>query len=255
MIKIEFPADRPDLARAFATALTLIANPELQKEVSEAARSTEALERASGPTDAERHKAFVDGETVTITGTTTGHDGTFKVEPAPKPLDDTTSLFGGAAPVDPDTAVDLNGVAFNAEFCSTAKDPFYKSGNKRAGQWKKRQGVEEAAYDTWYAASLDAAPTTASTPAIDTPINTADAFGNATTTPQESAAPVPSDCGSFMGWVSAKQAAQLLTQEEIGAAYKQAGVEVMDLFPPNDISTVAGRVASLYNILVAKAGA
>lgn len=145
--------------------------------------------------------------------------------------------------------VDIPGVAFNAEFCSTAQDPFYASG-PRKGQWKRRKGVTEDAYDAWYAGQVK--PGAAQTAADEEPVNTAGAFGAAETA---EAVPAPTDCGAFMGWVSAKQAAGLLTQEDIGEAYTQAGVQVTDLFPPNDADTVTGHVGKLYSFLVDKAGA
>ncbi len=53
--------------------------------------------------------------------------------------------------------VDEHGVPFDAAYCGTAKDPFYKSG-KRKGQWKRRQGVDEAKYDLWHAEQVLAIP-------------------------------------------------------------------------------------------------
>jgi hypothetical protein len=161
----------------------------------------------------------------------------------------------GGASETVDKRVDTNNVPFNPEFCGNAAKPFYGSG-KRSGQWKKRQGVDEAAYDAWYAAELARATTS---PGDDDPalnnINTAGAFNNDAGNGQPASDPVPEDCGAFMGWVSAKQAAGLLTQNDIGDAYSQAGVQVTDLFPPNDETTVKNNVAALYQLLVVKAGA
>jgi hypothetical protein len=59
-----------------------------------------------------------------------------------------------------------------------------------------------------------------------------------------------------MGWVSAKQAAELLTQDDVNAAYATVGLQgVADLFPPNSAQVVADRVLQLHRELSAKAGA
>lgn len=149
------------------------------------------------------------------------------------------------------TEVDPHGVVFNAEFCGKAKQPFYASG-ARKGQWKKRQGVAEEAYDAWYASQPKADAGQGATTSEEH-VNTAGAFGgNANSAPDVQ---TPTDCGAFMGWVSGKQAAGLLTQEDIGNAYTTAGVQVTDLFPPNDPATVEGHVRALHALLVGKAGA
>lgn len=154
----------------------------------------------------------------------------------------------------PDTRKDPQGVIFDPEFCGEATEPFYGSG-KRAGQWKKKRGVGEAEYDAWYATQL-AALAAGNTASEDEQINTAGAFGGGgEDSSQPAGDPAPEDCGAFMGWVSAKQAAGLLTQDDIGDAYVQASVQVTDLFPPNDEDTVKQNVATLYQILVVKAGA
>lgn len=153
---------------------------------------------------------------------------------------------GGTGPVD------LNGVVKDERFCGTAEKPFYASG-KRKDQWKKRQGVRDEDYDAWYAEQLAALPAKTNTAADET-VDTAAAFGGQASTAQtEPAADVPKDCGAFMGWVSGQQAGGLLTQEDIGQAYVDAGVQVTDLFPPNDEATVAVHVTKLYALLSVKA--
>lgn len=162
-------------------------------------------------------------------------------------------------PVEPDTVssssgsgnqVDMHGVSFSPDFCGISKDPFYASG-KRKGRWKKRRNVADEAYDTWYASQGKSETTAAAEE--DDQVSTAAAFGaDDTATSQEQA---PTDCGAFMGWVSAKQAAGLLTQDDIGAAHMHANVQVTDLFPPNDPATVENHVKALHTFLAAKAGA
>ena len=57
-----------------------------------------------------------------------------------------------------------------------------------------------------------------------------------------------------MEWVSRKQVAELLDQDDVKAAYLVDSIAITDLFPPNDDATVSARVASLYATLAAKAG-
>ena len=171
---------------------------------------------------------------------------------APDPDADETANSGDTPPSIFDKPVeggkvDQHGVTYNPQFCANAAQPFYGSG-KNKGQWKRRKGVVEGEYDGWYAAQLDAAPGTLDTTEEEKPVNTAGAFGGQQAAAQTSE-PAPTDCGSFMGWVSAKQAAELLTQDDIGTAYTQAGIQVTDLFPPNDAATVQGHVTSLFNVL------
>jgi len=155
----------------------------------------------------------------------------------------------GAAPRD------QHGVAFNVHYCGEAQDPFYSSG-KRSGQWKKKRGVSDKDYDDWYAEELAElrGGSTDEESHQPGPVNTAGAFGNGQAQQQNQAA-APQDTGEFMGWVSEKQAGGLITQDDIQQAYNQAGVQVTDLFPPNDPQTIAGRIRQLYDLLAPKAGA
>ena len=160
---------------------------------------------------------------------------------------------GGSTGAPADTTsneVDEKGVVFDAKFCGKAAIPFYGTG-KRKGQWKKLRGVTDEAYDAWYTSQPKAEVT--NTAEDDEPVNTAGAFSADTTAAPDSNA--PTDCGSFMGWVSAKQAAELLTQDDIGQAYLKVGVAVTDLFPPNDPATIEKHVTALYVMLSVKAGA
>jgi hypothetical protein len=163
----------------------------------------------------------------------------------------------------PDTGrkVDTKGVPFHSDFCGNAADPYYSTG-KRAGQWKKRKGVTDSAYDFWYAgklSELDEAREELEERGEDDhaneQVNTAGAFGGGQRQEQPPAASAPKDAGSFMAWVSEKQAAGLLTQEDIAGAYAAAGVQVTDLFPPNDAATVEARIFQVYSPLSEKAGA
>ena len=166
----------------------------------------------------------------------------------------------GVASATGSAKLDTKGVPFDANFCANAADPFYGSG-QRAGQWKKRKGVADEAYDAWYDERLqDLAP--AGTVTVNTgdeggrPLaDTAGAFGAAGSTAAVAAgSKAPTTAGEFMAWVSEKQAANLLTQPNIAAAYGFAGLQISDLFGA-DAAVVAKNVGSLYSILSQTAGA
>lgn len=141
----------------------------------------------------------------------------------------------------PSGEVDMNGVAKDAAFCASAKDPFYKSG-ARKGQWKKRLSVSDEDYDAWYAAQPQAAAPAES----ETENNTAAAFG-ANTPPAPETAPTsgPQDGGGFITWVSEGVTAGRFTNDQVQAAWAECGLDMADLFPPNAPDVVSERVASL----------
>ena len=276
MIEIKFPADRPDVARALARALAEIGGQTIVEASNPAAlRGTGSTPVAfpdepdnfndgPGHEDGPEFDGYAEraGETTHPKGESLfdGSVGTAEAaaevgagEQTTPPADSPAAASTRQAPTD------TKGVPFNAEYCGQAKEPFYGSG-KRSGQWKKRKGVEDAAYDEWYAgelAKLQASPASQTQAEVGEddhqpePVNSAAAFGSA----QQAPANAPQNTGEFMGWVSEKQAAGLLTQDQIQAAYTQAGVQVTDLFPPTDAATVAQRIGQLYGILSATAGA
>lgn len=241
-IKIEFPANRPDIAAAFAVALSTIGEVGV-------ANTPKATHPAPAVTVQETSTSSV-SESVAVPKTD------------PKSLFDELSPAGTADDVSgaetsgspADAQVDHNGVAKDDRFCGTAAEPFYSSG-KRSGQWKKRKGVSDADYDGWYASQLE--PGAAQKTIDATPVDTSSAFGGQNTQPVAQGEPVPVDCGGFMGWVAAKQAAGLLTQDDIGRAYEYHNIVVTDLFPPAADSVVATNVGKLHAFLapiVAQAG-
>ena len=217
-ITISFPANRHDIAKAIGEALMAIGS---------APGASGGLKTY---TEEEEAEMFGGGQ-----AQTTEEDGT-----APAEED------GASLAADANSHVDLNDVPFNAEFCGKAKEPFYASG-KNKGQWKKRKGVSDEAYENWYASAQPATNTAA--PAAEAEVNTAAAFAGSQPQTQEVDESVPTDCGSFMGWVSAQQAAGLLTQDHVTQAYQQLGLQVTSLFPPNDPATIAQHVAALHAAL------
>ena len=141
--------------------------------------------------------------------------------------------------------VDNKGVVFDAEFCGEAKVPFYGSG-KREGQWKKRKGVTEEAYDAWYEGALPVEPEPPATPE-ETPAAPAAPAAPAPSAPANPAA--PTTAGEFFAWTAQRQAAGLMTAEDLSAAYAQLGLDANALFPPTPPEEVAARIAKLLVIL------
>ena len=224
MIKIEFPADRMDMAEHIGRALLNISR-HIEEEVEPLRPPPPSL--FDGPTDETRNadSAVEAGAAIGIAQT---------AEP------------DSSTPTETDAPVDPNGVAFDAGYCGKAKDPFYATG-KRAGQWKKRKGISDGVYDAWYEDQLAGIgpPPDYSEPQVDT----ASAFG-APATDQVPTPSAPKTMGDFMVWVSEQQAAGTLNQLQINEAYGRAGMTPNDLFQGSP-AEIESRIAALYNILSA----
>ena len=149
--------------------------------------------------------------------------------------------------------LDEKGVGFNEAFCGKAAKPFYSSGVTK-GQWKRRQGVDQADYDAWYSESLAAVqqPDTGGTNVQS--IDTAAAFqqngevinDGQNHQPQGAGNLTFDDAGAFMQWLSEQQAAELITAGDIDSAYQSTGNSMGDLFDP---SKAADAIAQVYNFL------
>lgn len=234
MITITFPASNKKLAGAIGRALceysggAHVVKLDAQEAIAEIEHAVENIEQddpaASTSAVDDQHKPDPDVEIYSEDGLTHASDLRPELDVA-------------------DSRVDAKNVNFNADFCGEAQVPFYASG-KNKNQWKKRKGVTEDEYNAWYANALTFVSTSVSTQE-DEPVNTAGAFGNQSPNiiPTE---PPPKDCGEFMGWVSKQQAAEILNQHDITDAYAKLGLQVTDLFPPNDANTVAKHVHSLF---------
>ena len=232
MIKIEFPADRPDIARAMGEALIRVSetNIETYGELTPSLPVEDAKQLAEDLTEEAPKPTASTADAFT----------------PPQPEETEAEPTGTAQTAEPDLSapstsgapVDTKGVAFDATYCGQAKDPYYATG-KRSGQWKKRKGIDDADYDVWYASQLgDSAPAPE--------VNTSAAFG----APTEPTAPAaPTTTGEFMGWVSELQAAGRLTQEHVNQAYAANGLGINALFPPNTEEQIAGNIAKLYEAL------
>lgn len=237
MIKIEFPADRADIALALSVALQQIATGTAGAQVSLAERLQQAeLDH--------KHPGAVSAQTGAPTA------GTVNTQTG-----EVVELELPATPGDAQR-LDLKGVPFDARYCANAGDPFYASG-KKSGQWKCKRGVDEGVYDAWYAQQLQQPAHTMQTPAAEEidhtpPLATGAAFG---AVQQQPAGPILRTAGEFMAWVSEKQTAGRLTQDVINTAYQQLGIRVQDLFPPTPDNVIANNIAALYGHLSPFAGA
>lgn len=213
MIKIEFPADRPDLAAAFGRALLSLG----------------------------RGNEFLD----TIDQSVVDEEEAPKDAGAPSATDQTGSgealAPAGGASMD----VDEKGVPFNPEFCGKAAIPFYGTGKKK-GQWKKRQGVEEDAYDEWYATELmghKIVDTSQDETTSDSNV-AAGAFGRHDYQPD---ANVPQDAGQLMKWISEQQAAGNIDVGHVNAAYSALKLPFDAIMNPSQ--PVAQNCAAIYHYL------
>lgn len=228
MIKIEFPADRPDIAEAMSKALAAIAKGD----------TASALEE---PLEAPKQPASTAGASTQSLPeeTETEHTGTaLTAEPDSGAPSETDAPAGEWA----ETRFDLKNVSFNPAFCGQAAEPFYATGKMR-GQWKKKKGVDQSEYDNWYDGQL-------ASRGLDVPERPVDASSAFATRPPEHESPdAPSDPGALMVWVSEKQSEHLLTQEDVNQAWSSAGVSSpADLFGDN----AGDAVARVFNFLNAK---
>ena len=255
MFKIEFDAANLPLAAAIGAALTAYGNGEAVTQLAVTTNTTVEKTTTHAVADVsvtetekvaltvveEAVKTEKPAETVTEQDTSTATQNSGNVGASASPS-------SGAPDGNATDNLDEKGVGFNPAFCSKAAVPFNQTGKKK-GQWKRRQGVAEAAYDAWHAASLAAvvpgAVTSAETTTED--VNTAAAF----TPAGQNTAPVTggltfTDAGAFMSWLSEQQAANLLTSIDIDGAYPATQSEMADLFNP---ATSKVTVEKLYAYL------
>lgn len=202
-------------------------------------------------TEVSSHAGVTTDEKIALTEAatgTTGNDQPADVNNAETSTveQDTTQQTAGAvsnAPAGNATDnLDEFGVGFNPAYCSKAAVPFNQTGRKK-GQWKRRQGVDENAYDAWHAESRAAIT---AEPVAEQQIDTAAAFQNGEQQQSEQGPPTFKDGGEFLGWVSEQQAAELLTQQNVNDAYVATGNELGDLFNPAKAESV---IAAVYAYL------
>jgi len=235
MIKLEFPADRLDIAAEFGRALTALG---------QRSRTTvnDLTEKSPAQDEGAVQVALIPAsEALTLDDAI---DNTSGVQSGGRGA----AAMSMADIVKQDTRVDTKNVNFNAAFCGEAKVPFYASG-KTKGQWKKLKGVTEEDYEAWYAEQLAGVSHTSAGAQNDAPLDTAGAFGDNSQQNQTTSKPIPKDCGEFMGWVSNQQAGGHLNQIDITEAYAKLKLQVTDLFPPNTPEVIAGHVKNLFAVL------
>ncbi|ULG00624.1 hypothetical protein vBAmaSR9Y1_48 [Alteromonas phage vB_AmaS-R9Y1] len=246
MLKIEFDASNLSLAAALGAALS-------QYGAGESAQLPAKIKTETTPGSTPPEKSLIEkvhdviektGESnVTVSDADTG-------ETLAEETVDTAAAFGGtnekAAPAN-DAPVDEHGTPHNEKFCVSTKSqkPFYASGANK-GQWKKKPGVDENAYNEWYAATM---PLDGDEPKESAPVNTAQAFGGKTEqTAPAAGGDVPQNAGDLMEYISERQAAGTLDQKIVTAAYGEVGVEINDLFGPNEAEAVAKLYAHLQTV-------
>lgn len=138
---------------------------------------------------------------------------------------------------------DEKGVMFDGAFCGVAKKPFYASGPTK-GQWKRKGGVEEEAYNAWYAGALASAPAPAATTTEPAATNeAANAFGT-TAAAAEGAPARPTNAGELIKWTSERTAAQHMTGDMLTQAYAQCNIMGTELFSKPE------KVAEVYDVLI-----
>lgn len=259
MIKVEFPADRADIALAFGQALLAIAAgtgypDKVKAEVNFGAAVQKTLQETD-PAAGGEGEEVVDVSKAFAAAGGAGGQPTHQPQQPPAQVQDSVKR-------------DTKGVPFDPTMCAVAAEPFYTSGS-RQGQWKKRKGVTDPVYDGWYRACLDAlsAGGAGGAPEPEYPEEDDDdvshAFGGnpaagafaGGNTHQVAAATAPQDTGSYMGWVAEKQAAGKLTQKDINDAYQKTGVSLPKLFPPTPQNEILNNIRAMYYELSAKAGA
>ena len=291
-IKIEFPADRTDIALAIGQALTAIGQGKAL--VNSPAPTTAAANVVvmagkegapveTGPFYWLHHESESYGTVETraeLEAMIDSGDGLVN-EASKEHYDETTAAWEQAAAdnvaaetfgntagkQEPSTATqgadgapaaqgdgakrDEKGVAFNGEFCSKAAIPFYGSGKKK-GHWTTRQGVDEGAYDDWYADELfsgkieDSGQEQANETTSDSNVAT-NTFGNNTAANTQTDEATPQDAGQLMKWVSEQQAASNITQQQVTDAYTALQLPFDAVMNP--AYPVADNCAAIYNHL------
>lgn len=251
MVKIEFPADRKDIALAIGQALVAIGKGEALKPATaaEVPADTTTAETTTGTT-VEEHGHQQEAEEV---------PNDTKPPAAPSAAETTGSgesaaNAAGASQTAPagGEKVDEKGVPFNGEFCGKAAFPFYGSGKKK-GQWKKRYGVDEDAYDEWYAeALLGTKEDTAQTETTSDGNIAASMFAASDAQNAAAGEDVPQDAGQLMKWVSEQQVAGNITQQQVTDAYTALQLPFDAVMNP--AYPVADNCAAIYNHLKGQIG-
>ncbi len=265
-IKIEFPAERTDIALALGQALTAIGHGKAPSQATATRHVHDEAQHQAAPVHIEYGDpgafAELDHEYVdTNTGEITQTSGPSSVEgdagKSASNAAETGSLVGAksSAPAGANTRLDEKGVPYNAEFCANAAKPFYGTG-KLAGQWKKRQGVDQGEYNEWYESAL--AVVTSDTHEEDQAADAAEetrdyaaeqraacAFGAQTT--ETAAHGAPANMGELMAWISERQAAGTMPPDAVASAFTTLGLPMDALLNP--AGDIPGNCAKVWAAL------
>jgi hypothetical protein len=231
MIKIEFPSDRKDIALAIGQALMSIG------------QGASGATFASDPSTAERVPSL--SAAVGSQQAESAHIGLDQAAVNDYEADEDES--------GPDTSsgkVDLKGVPFNPQLCSSAAEPFYASG-KEEGQWKPKKGMREK-YDLWYSEALAKVAPITSSDAPQADVDVSKVWG-AASAPDTAGPKAPTNTGEFFMWVSEMQAGGHLTEADINAAWAFQKLDGPKLWGA-DAATQVQMVKALHGTLAAKVG-
>ena len=218
MIKISFPANDKAAALEFGKALLAYSG-----ETVIATTSNEVLLALK-----ETVMVPVDSVTVGCTEETGPLTNETQVGGTPISLKEIVDAGVTGLTQVPDAAkVDTKGVEFDPDYCANAVKPYYETG-AQTGQWKKKRGVTDEAYNAWYFDQLTQQGVDApATDQFEADINVGAAFqqSNAAETTQTAATiECPADAGEYMVWVSELQAAGRISEEQLNAAYAEADI-------------------------------
>ena len=155
-------------------------------------------------------------------------------------------------------SVDQKGVPFNPAYCTSSKDkPFLIAPKAKAGQWRKRRGLDAKAFETWYQAELLRVQNTQPTaiypaataqpitePAATPSVNTAAAFGGS-----QVFEPEVQDGSQLMQWISTMQTQAKLTVPQVTQVFTNENLGVQDLFDPTPAAQIKSNVARIFAAL------
>ena len=234
MIKIEFPADRKDIALAISKALAEIGGGAVS-----AATAVTAMAEVVKDVPTLDEAAVADTQTAEKYGDPWEEEEDAADQPASS---------GDASRTDP------KGVPYNPQMCANAAKPFYASG-KYKDQWKKKggeSGPTQEEYDAWYAGELlkVTTPTTA-TATQETQIDPSTVWQAPTAADQPK---VPANAGELFAWIAEMQTANRITQAQVDAAWQANNLNVGQMFAA-DPATQGAMAQAVHSTLSAEAQA
>ncbi|AAQ96574.1 hypothetical protein [Vibrio phage VP16C] len=272
MLKIEFDAANKPLAAAIGQALLNYADAKLdpasaaivsqvKANHSDPKESTDNVSAPGSDTPSESNsKTFTETPSETQTGESTTTAQSAESDDANYVFDQHWKSASGldyqGHPVHPEYGVpvddkgypliDIYGVKHDPDWCQKAAKPFYASG-KDKGKWKAKVGTDKDAFAEWHYAQLSelgkqSTDGAAGGPTDEPQADAASAFGSQAQQPANNggAARPTANIGDLMGWIGEKQAAQVLTTDQINKAYTDCGTDIASLAAPDN---TAGREA------------